>query len=166
MVHACYMLPSLQHVFCNGPCILQRKLAHAGALRSLSYPLATPLATPHWLQTGPFHTPANTQHRSTAHASAAPHNRQAFGNEGQPQAALRGEEQGGAQAAQRDEAGAPESSGQAEFESELRVLSGNEMGEEEEVLVQELQALQAARQELQRASLSQVTLHHALHYNQ
>lgn len=59
------------------------------------------------------------------------------------------------QAALRQDAGATESSGQAELEAELQILSGN--GMEEEVLVQELQALQAARQDLQRASHSQVT---------
>ena len=66
----------------------------------------------------------------------------------------RAPQEGHSQAAPRNEAGAAESSGQADIEFELRTLSGD--GIEEEVLVQELHALQAARQELQRASVSQV----------
>ena len=56
-------------------------------------------------------------------------------------------QEGELQPALRDKAGAAEP-------SELQALSGR--GLEEEGLVQELQALQAARQDLQRASLTQV----------
>ena len=44
-------------------------LIAGAALRSLSYSIATPLATPHWLQTGAFQTPANTQRRPHTHVT-------------------------------------------------------------------------------------------------
>lgn len=171
------------------------KLRPQTYLRGLAS-LATPLATPSWLQGGTFQTPMQRQtharpggmtQRPDQSQSAAPRNtmrvsadstaglkygmtdlRDSLAIPADTDAipsngpsvpnntlAAPGEEQ---PAWGDGEGGAVTGQQEGQEEDTLRVLSGS--GVEEEVLEAELQALRAARQQLQRASLTQV--HHLL----
>ena len=170
-------------------------------LRPLTYlrnlaSLASPLATPTWLQGGTFQTPIQRQTHARSVGATQCHDQS---HSAVPRNAMRVPADSGAALrygppdpsdsltipADTDAVpsngpsvpnntlapgvGIPASHGEGEAgteqqdseeEDRLRVLSGS--GVEEEVLEAELQALRAARQQFQRASLSQV---HHLHFN-
>ncbi|KAL3131117.1 hypothetical protein ABBQ38_000423 [Trebouxia sp. C0009 RCD-2024] len=173
------------------------KLRPQTYLRGLAS-LATPLATPSWLQGGTFQTPMQRQtharpggmtQRPDQSQSAAPRNtmrvsadstaglkygmtdlRDSLAIPADTDAipsngpsvpnntlAAPGEEQ---PAWGDGEGGAVTGQQEGQEEDTLRVLSGS--GVEEEVLEAELQALRAARQQLQRASLTQEQLRKSL----
>ena len=159
-------------------------------LRNLAS-LATPLATPHWMQGGSFQTPSHI-HTRTAGTSRVPKST-TWGqapplvptytltvpadSEAVPRAASPGQSQqpfvpnntlaipADTEAVPRHsppgsgdhQAAGADRGGQAREEEELHLLSSTTV--EEEVLVSELQALRAARQEFQLACLSQVLTH-------
>ena len=141
--------------------------------------LATPLATPHWLQGGALQTPSNTQARPAGTATRVPKT-SAWGpadilpipadSDAVPRADTWDQSQqarveattaanlgildpASGEGAAGDPPDAPRQSQGEEGEQAL-LLPGSTA--EEEVLESELQALRAARQQLQRASLSQV----------
>lgn len=156
-------------------------------LRNLAS-LATSLATPHWMQ-GTFPSPTHNHakpsspgrgFRATSHGQAQPTTdpTNTAGTDTVPRADSWGEAQqplvptntlaapGHAEAAPREglagcegpEGQCAEPSGREGSEEEhMLLLSGS--GVEEEVLKSELQALRAARQQLQQASMSQVAPH-------
>ena len=163
-------------------------------LRNLAS-LATPLATPHWMQGGTFQSPLHAQERpsgtgrvpratSWGRGQPPPVPTNTLASAGADTAVPRADSWEQAQQplvptntlAASGDAGAvlregltdprhpqadpleAEYSGRGGGEVEAQLLLLSSSGVEEEVLECELQALRAARQQLQRASLSQVSL--------